>query len=386
MNIPRDSHYPIPNQQNQNMVPPLQPAIPFLHPKPTSTITMPPNRSTTQPKTKPKPKPKPEAIPQNHQAFDPWNSISTGHQRAENPYSSTVGWKEVRAGKLAKQFGRGPDTDDYNDENGFGAVVCYETDQKHHPSRDDGEWRYVSEAEARRIQLGVSDIRCFMGVGKRKAGTETQSGSEKKVKRVREGEGNTSHLSTGSQSMPSPSSSTVFTTTNSSASANASADTNATANTKSTLFSGTTIYINGSTLPHISDHKLKHLLVSHGARISIAMARKSVTHVIVGQPNIKHISPSTSTGASSTTKAASSTTTGVTSPSTTQNQKQALFKGAGGGLAARKLQQEIARGGWRGVKVVSVEWYIPLSYSFHLLFHPFQFILRLAVLSNAFAI
>ena len=51
------------------------------------------------------------------------------------------------------------------------------------------------------------------------------------------------------------------------------------------------------------------------------MARKSVTHVIVGRPNA---------GAG---------------------------LGAGGGLAARKLQQEIARGGWKGVKIVGVEWY-----------------------------
>src|SRR5271156_3239297 len=39
------------------------------------------------------------------------------------------------------------------------------------------------------------------------------------------------------------------------------------------IFSGLNIYLNGSTLPHISDHKLKHLLAQHGANISIAPGR-----------------------------------------------------------------------------------------------------------------
>lgn len=88
------------------------------------------------------------------------------------------------------------------------------------------------------------------------------------------------------------------------------------------ILTGATIYINGSTMPLISDHKLKHLLVSHGAKLSLVLSR-SVTHIIIGRPNSPH-----SVGAS---------------------------KGAGGGLAAGKLQKEIERCG-RGVKVVGVEW------------------------------
>lgn len=90
----------------------------------------------------------------------------------------------------------------------------------------------------------------------------------------------------------------------------------------SNIFSGTTVFVNGSTMPWVSDHKLKHLLVSHGAKVSISMARKTVSHIIIGQPN---------TG-------------------------DGPGLGAGGGLSARKLQQEIARGGWKGVKVVGVDW------------------------------
>lgn len=93
--------------------------------------------------------------------------------------------------------------------------------------------------------------------------------------------------------------------------------------TASPIFAGLTIYINGSTMPLISDHKLRHLLVSHGARIAISLTRRSVTHVIIGRPN-KH-KPSGS--------------------------------GAGGGLAAGKFQREIGSvGRGRAVKIVGVEW------------------------------
>lgn len=89
--------------------------------------------------------------------------------------------------------------------------------------------------------------------------------------------------------------------------------------TTTTILSGTSIYINGSTLPQISDHKLKHLLVANGAQVATYMARKGVSHIIIAAPGIRGF-------------------------------------GAGGGLSARKLQMEISRGGWKGVKVVGVEW------------------------------
>ena len=50
------------------------------------------------------------------------------------------------------------------------------------------------------------------------------------------------------------------------------------------VFDGLVIYINGSTHPLVSDHKLKHLLVENGAKISIHLGRRQVTHVILGKP------------------------------------------------------------------------------------------------------
>lgn len=89
--------------------------------------------------------------------------------------------------------------------------------------------------------------------------------------------------------------------------------------TERTIFRDLCIYINGSTAPMVSDHKLKQLLSQHGARISIALGRRSVTHVLLGAPN----------GAKG---------------------------GAGGGLAAGKIQKEIKRVGGYGVKYVGVDW------------------------------
>ncbi|KAI9756475.1 MAG: hypothetical protein M1835_000716 [Candelina submexicana] len=86
------------------------------------------------------------------------------------------------------------------------------------------------------------------------------------------------------------------------------------------IFSNLCIYINGSTAPRISDHRLKYLLAEHGAKVSIMLGRRSVTHVILGAPS----------GAEGT--------------------------GAGGGLAATKIQKEIQRIGGCGVKYVGVDW------------------------------
>ncbi|OOQ88837.1 hypothetical protein PEBR_11668 [Penicillium brasilianum] len=300
---------------------------------------------------------------QNHRVFDPWNSSSTGHQHAENPYSGTTSWHDTRSAKLKQQF-RG---DDYSrnsagalDDQDFSAKAFDGTCGSVSPVGESygditgsggrtraGEWRWVSEAEAKRAQLGVRDIRCFMAVGKRKAGDEyqMQSQAEKKARTVSGGTAVSKMLISTPTPTPTPTSATVtvpetstISTTTSTTKipsspkiesgtdhqrqkriATPSLAPSTTKSSSSTLFTGTTIYINGSTLPQISDHKLKSLLASHGATIAIGMARRTVTHVIIGQPG----------------------TTG---------------KGAGGGLAAGKLQGEIERGGWKGVRIVGVDW------------------------------
>lgn len=89
------------------------------------------------------------------------------------------------------------------------------------------------------------------------------------------------------------------------------------------IFDGLVVYVNGSTFPLVSDHTLKTALATHGARVSLHLARRQVTHVILGRP---------AGGGSS------------------------AAVGCGGGLAGTKMDREIRRIGGQGIKYVGVEW------------------------------
>jgi hypothetical protein len=52
------------------------------------------------------------------------------------------------------------------------------------------------------------------------------------------------------------------------------------------IFRGLAIYLNGSTAPLISDHKLKKIFVSYGGNVCLGLARRSVTHVIIGKTGL----------------------------------------------------------------------------------------------------
>lgn len=237
--------------------------------------------------------------PTNHEIFDPWNTASTGHQRAENPYSNSSGWRRTRSEKLARQF---------HSDKVPTPLDSVDTDSANADTRNrslpEGEWKWVSGSEAGRLEAGCRDIRSYMGVRKRgwsstvedncQGSKEAGYGKRARVRTVTE---------TGSEVEKTPSAGLEEDTGN-----------------KPGLFAGTTIYINGSTMSLVSDHRLKQLLVSHGAKLALCLARNSVTHVIVGKP--------------------------AAGPG----------KGAGGALAAGKLHKEIARSG-RQVKVVYAEWY-----------------------------
>ncbi|RHZ48491.1 hypothetical protein CDV55_100001, partial [Aspergillus turcosus] len=201
--------------------------------------------------------------PTNHTIFDPWNSASTGHQRAENPYSNTTAWRQTRAAKLAIQFASGDCTAPSPTTNGISAGGEGEG-----AGGGGGEWKWLSEAEARRHQLGCRDIRTMMGMSKPKRGRDDDddgdaaAGKKGKILYQTQPETKTDPTPT-----PTP--------------GNEDEDDRQ----KKKPLTGTTIYINGSTMPHISDHRLKSLLVAHGAEVAISLARRSVTHVIVGKPN-----------------------------------------------------------------------------------------------------
>ncbi|OQE20348.1 hypothetical protein PENSTE_c013G10195 [Penicillium steckii] len=328
---------------------------------------------------------KPKQPPLRNTTFDNWVSHSTGHQVADNPYSNTTAWRDTRAEKLSRQYSTGNCLPASGREGGYyssasasanpgafdGTILpdSPDTDSgktglyrggdgiKTSKVGSGGEYRWVSDAEAQRSRIGVKDIRSFMGVNKRKAEDQGQW-TEKKLRLVNPVGGETetrslsrdSSLSTtrsgsvsgsgSTQARSSPAHATCAEITeaqipspvlgkdegkNDSETRNSDSHSiseqpqNAPRTPKSTIFTGTSIYINGTTLPKISDHKLKHLLVANGANVASYMSRKNVTHIIVAQPGTKG-------------------------------------SGAGGGLAARKLENEISRGGWKGTKIVGVEW------------------------------
>ena len=300
------------------------------YPKGTShknhTCEIRPNSTSTMPEPL-KPRKRPPS-PQNHKIFDAWNSASTGHQRHRAGYAGSSGWRDTRMLKLERQF---RDGDCLREEDSAPTArarafdgICVsecddgpaekeiEKDKENVTVNGTGEWRWVSDAEAKRSHMGVRDIRSFMGVSKRKADDSVALVDGKKQKVIEDSaQRPTVKLSSALEG----SSDRVF-------SRSSSSETAAKPEGSPKIFAGMTVFINGSTLPLISDHKLKQLLIQHGAQVSIFMARKSVSHMIVGQPNAG-----------------------------------AEAGGAGGGLSARKLQQEIARGGWKGVKITNVEWY-----------------------------
>ncbi|KAL1979946.1 hypothetical protein VTN96DRAFT_4876 [Rasamsonia emersonii] len=284
----------------------------------------------------------------NQNIFDPWNSASTGHQRAENPYSCTTEWRQTRTEKLARQF-RGVPSDDCSDAtNSRGKTT--------------GEWRWLSAEEAKRKELGCEDIRKFFG-GVKKGQTEISISVSKKAGLLPTMGSSSRQKLTFCENNNNDSDNNNNNDDNDNDNKTNAVDDNIPGHKEEEekksepepepqpgqgqepgqrrgIFTGLTFYINGSTFPLISDHKLKHLLVENGGNISLALGRQSVTHVILGRPNNHN-----------------------TDNNNSNNCSGYNYPGAGGGLSAGKLQKEISRaggggggGGGKGVKFVGVEW------------------------------
>ena len=233
----------------------------------------------------PKPTLPPTAQPQLSNNFDPWNSSSTGHQRAENRLGGSTGWRQSRTAKLSSQFkSGGTGGKRMSDKVGAGSEDYDENLKTIIP-------KYVRE----RAKRSIGDLltgkgkralwKYFSSVANQPAAVQN-SEEVLMVQRKQEEELREEGKPKGERG----------------------------------VFDGLVIYINGSTYPLISDHKLKQLLAENGARLSIHLGRRTVTHVILGRP----------TG--------------------TEGQ------GAGGGLAGTKIEKEIKRIGGCGVKYVGVEW------------------------------
>ncbi|KAL3462940.1 BRCT domain-containing protein [Aspergillus heterothallicus] len=293
--------------------------------------------------------------PTNHLVSDPWNSASSGHQRSEsNPGTS---WQRTREAKLAQQLRTGDCT-----INSF-------TYSRRNRVYEKGEWEWDWGGDARQGRGGPGggrgtrkevvegdskqrDIRSMMKVNKaipaKRLSEKIESGEDKDVGKQVDRASSTSIPASRVEMEPGPfvygksrtrattitasdftntatytSSLAMPTNASSLTQSNPSSDTTISTSssplTESTILRGAIIYVNGQTTPMISDHKLKQLLVAHGATLALSLSRR-VTHVIIGKPN------------------------------------SGPGRGAGGGLAAGKIQKEIQRGGWRGMRIVGVEW------------------------------
>ncbi|KAF3058480.1 hypothetical protein GL218_05740 [Daldinia childiae] len=231
--------------------------------------------------------------PKYGQVFDSWNSSATGHQRAENHLGRSTGWRQSRNLKLTSQFKGGP---------GGGSRVSdtVGTGSKYW----DPKLKALVTPELRsRAKCSVRDMLAKPGIMATRMLSSTSTAPDPKAMPDNDegSSGRTAEEKLMSQRK------------------NEDEAREAEKAQPKRIFDGVVVYINGSTHPLISDHKLKHILAEHGARTSINLGRRQVTHVILGRP----------TGGS---------------------------RGAGGGLAGGKLQKEILKVGGCGLKFVDAEW------------------------------
>ena len=237
--------------------------------------------------------------------FDPFNSSSTGHQRAEAKIAGSTSWRESRSYKLSHQFkdiSGGGGNQHLSDLVGAGSRDFGKDGHK-----ENGDWE--PGAPGLREQ-GWQDIRGLMG-GIRKRSSEGLGDDDVHAERKRQ-------KSQPVEEVPYPE---AHSPSKESLKREVRGDTASTDDQSQSeaseqlpqIFRGLTIYLNGSTAPLISDHKLKQLFAQHGGGASISLGRRTVTHVIIGEK-------------------------------------------CGGGLASGKIQKEVKTVGGKGIKFVTAQW------------------------------
>lgn len=261
--------------------------------------------------------------------FDPFNSSATGHQRAENRLSGSNSWRDSRSLKLANQFRSGAGGGKrVSDTVGAGSLNFGQDGRT-----ANGGWAKGAKGLRSGGQQSIFES---LTVAKdverpaKRAKTEEPNSLPtivvnpftpftKANGRIRESSW-ISHESSPSHLLSPIDPNVSFESTPDSLANDDHEESTKDNDIPLQLFTGLNFYVNGSTAPVISDHKLKNLLSTHGAGISIGLGRKTVTHVIIGRPN--------SNG------------------------------GYGGGLSGSKLHKEVTRKGGSAVKYVTADWVI----------------------------
>jgi BRCT domain, a BRCA1 C-terminus domain len=248
--------------------------------------------------------------------FDPFNSSSTGHQRAENRLSGSTSWRESRSYKLAHQL---------RDSSGCGGdahladLVGAGTEN----FGKDGRKENVSwEVDAPGLrEKGWQDIRGLMGRTNKRKSDEGSDDYNEDSKRRKQQEYDVSfnkgcRTNTKISSVKGTACDTTAATCSTNTQRNSSSQEPPKSNLRSPqIFRSLTLYLNGSTHSSgVSDHRLKSLFVQHGGSISISLGRRTVTHVILGSNC--------------------------------------------GSLAAGKIEKEVKKVGGKGVKYVTAKWVV----------------------------
>ncbi|KAL9053339.1 MAG: hypothetical protein Q9162_004839 [Coniocarpon cinnabarinum] len=312
--------------------------------------------------------------------FDPWNSSSTGHQRAENRLAGSTSWRESRTRKLRSQFNdstggggsRLADTVGAGSE-GFGRDGRTESGGwvKGAPGLRSAAQPSIQESVKLRGEARLSPDGSPLPKRRRIEASIEHASEPQEIKQTMKNAAIINHAlpdpivqkhatsqhrdqshtyepssqgkhqapeTTPSQNKLSQHSSLLSSASTVTTDAGYSPMTNQSARRTNLgrqlrrrspqtpllakpIFRGLNFYINGSTYPTISDHKLKQLIAQHGGSVSLGLARRTVTHVIVGELNRNG--------------------------------------GAGGGLAASKIQKEAALGSkGEGVKYIKADWVV----------------------------
>lgn len=244
--------------------------------------------------------------------FDPFNSSSSGHQRAENRLSGSTSWRDSRSYKLAHQFG---------DTSGGGGEL-HRADLVGAGSEN---WGKDERKENGSWELGVpglrdkgwQDIRGLMRGKKRKSEESANNvdGDCKKRKGDVDVGSSGDAVRTESQGSLVQVPSQALIESSALDAGDLSVPKTKEATSSPQIFRSLTLYINGSTHSSgVSDHKLKNLFIQHGGSLSIGLARRTVTHVILGSDGLS--------------------------------------------LAAGKIQKEVAKVGGKGMKYVTAKWVV----------------------------
>ena len=243
--------------------------------------------------------PLPKAPQPTRVFFDPFNSSSRGHQYAENRLAGSTSWRDSRKYKLGHQF---KDRTGGGGQKHLSDLVGAGSEHFENGRKGNRDWE-VGTPGLR--EKGCQDIRGLLGTSGKRAREDGGNDAAEKRRRT--------------DSEPARSEDQDEQATCAADAAYVATSTTAIHTEEETkelpqIFRGLTMYLNGSTMPLVSDHRLKHLWVQHGGNASIALGRRTVTHVILGE------------------------------------------KGTGGGLAATKIQKENTTVRGKGVKYVSVQW------------------------------